>query len=84
MHNGSDQVEARKPTLRSMILGKRGVRPEMEFVCCDCQSAITGEEILDGTYLYIVRKNTDDPIKSVWRCENCQDDWLEQQQDCCH
>ena len=63
-----------------MILGKSGVRPEMKFTCCDCGDVTTGKEIIEGTYLYIVRKNVDEPMKSTWRCECCQDDWLDQQQ----
>ena len=53
----------------------------MTFPCCDCGHVTTGQEIIDGTYLYIVRKNPVEPMKSIWRCECCQDDWLDLQQD---
>ena len=66
----------------SMILGTRGIRAETQFRCCDCGDVTTGKEVIEGTYLYIVRWNRNEPLESVWRCECCQDDWLEQQQDC--
>ena len=46
----------------------------MEFVCSDCGEITTGQEVIDGAYVYIVRKNLDDLHRSIWRCANCQDD----------
>jgi DNA-directed RNA polymerase subunit RPC12/RpoP len=46
----------------------------MEFVCSDCGEVTTGQEVIDGAYVYIVRKNLDDLHRSIWRCANCQDD----------
>jgi predicted RNA-binding Zn-ribbon protein involved in translation (DUF1610 family) len=56
------------------ILSSRGVTAGMEFVCSDCGEVTTGQEVIDGAYVYIVRKNLDDLQKSIWRCANCQDD----------
>lgn len=56
------------------ILGKKGVTPEMRFTCGDCNDVITGQQVLDGEYLYIVKEYPTDPKDSVWRCECCQDD----------
>jgi hypothetical protein len=47
----------------------------MTFRCCDCEILITGKEILDGYYLTIVRRDSEDPIASDFRCESCQDDY---------
>ena len=58
----------------STILSSRGVTPEMKFVCSDCREVTTGQEVIDGAYVYIVRKNLDDLTRSIWRCANCQDD----------
>ena len=58
----------------STILSKSGVTPGMEFVCSDCGEVTTGQEVIDGAYVYIVRKNLDDLHRSIWRCANCQDD----------
>ncbi len=59
----------------STILSKSGVTADMSFYCCDCGEVTTGKEVLDGTYVYIVRKNLDDLTQSIWRCECCQDEW---------
>lgn len=56
------------------ILGKQGVTPEMEFVCVDCKDVTTGQAVLDGEYLYIVKRDKENPTASVFRCECCQDD----------
>jgi len=56
------------------ILSSRGVTTGMEFVCSECGEVTTGQEVIDGAYVYIVRKNLDDLQKSIWRCANCQDD----------
>jgi len=56
------------------ILSSRGVTAGMEFVCSECGEVTTGQEVIDGAYVYIVRKNLDDLHKSIWRCANCNDD----------
>jgi len=56
------------------ILSKRGVSPEMRFICSDCGHVTTGLQVIEGEHIHIVRENQDDPLKSVWRCECCQDD----------
>lgn len=56
------------------ILGKKGVTPEMEFKCKDCGDVATGQDVLNGEYLYIAHTNREDPIRSLFRCECCQDD----------
>lgn len=56
------------------ILSSRGVTAGMEFVCSECGEVTTGQEVIDGAYVYIVRKNLDDLQKSIWRCANCNDD----------
>ena len=56
------------------ILSSRGVTVGMEFVCSECGEVTTGQEVIDGAYVYIVRKNLDDLHKSIWRCANCNDD----------
>ena len=61
------------------ILGKKGVKPEMQFNCTDCGHLTTGQDVLDGEYLYIVRRNTEVPNLSIFRCESCQDDHDDQE-----
>ena len=39
------------------ILSRSGVHPDMAFRCCDCGDKITGKEIIQGVYLYIVKAN---------------------------
>lgn len=46
----------------------------MQFTCSDCGHVTTGLQVIEGEHIHIVRKNPDDPLKSVWRCECCQDD----------
>lgn len=58
----------------STILSSRGVTPDMRFICSDCREVTTGQEVIDGAYLYIVRKNLDDLHRSIFRCAPCQDD----------
>jgi hypothetical protein len=60
--------------MRMSILGKKGITPEMVFKCNDCDHTTTGQNIIDGEYLYIVRRNTEVPNLSIFRCECCQDD----------
>jgi hypothetical protein len=57
-----------------MILGKQGVTLEMEFKCSTCGEKISGARIIAGEYLYIVSQNKENPEKSVFRCECCQDE----------
>ena len=59
------------------ILSTAGVNPGMSFSCCDCGDLITGRQVIDGEYLYIVAANREIPEASVFRCECCQDDWEE-------
>lgn len=56
------------------ILGKSGVTPEMKFVCVDCKDVITGQAVLEGEYLYVVKRNKENAAASTFRCECCQDD----------
>ena len=56
------------------ILGKDGVLPEMEFKCNDCGDIVNGDDIINGEYLYIIYRDRENPEKSIWRCECCQDD----------
>lgn len=46
----------------------------MRFTCGDCNAVITGQQVLDGEYLHVVKEYPTDPQKSVWRCEGCQED----------
>jgi hypothetical protein len=58
-----------------MILSARGVKPDMLFSCCDCGEKFTGQQVIDDQVeLTIVSVNKAEPIKSVFRCECCQDD----------
>ncbi len=59
------------------ILSKAGVNSEMSFRCCDCGDLITGRQVIQGEYLYIVAANPEIPEASVFRCEFCQDDYEE-------
>lgn len=56
------------------ILSKRGISSSMEFKCCDCGDIISGKEILEGEYLYILVINKENPSASTFRCECCQDE----------
>lgn len=57
------------------ILDKKGVTPKMEFRCNDCGDAVSGQAVLNGEYLHIIKINTANPELSTFRCECCQDDW---------
>jgi hypothetical protein len=59
------------------ILSRVGVKPEMRFTCCDCAESISGQKVIEGEYLYIVKADRNNPENSVFRCECCQDDWEE-------
>ena len=63
------------------ILSRSGVLPDMEFKCCGCNDTITGKQVLDGEYLYIVQANREHPEASVFRCECCQDEYDDSRQD---
>jgi len=63
------------------ILSKTGVRSEMSFRCCVCGDRITGQQVLDGEYLYIVAVNREHPEASDFRCECCQDEYEERHQE---
>lgn len=64
------------------ILSTRGVKPEMVFHCCDCGDTITGQQVLNGDYLHIVKVDKENPINSTFRCECCQDDYHEKHCTC--
>ena len=51
----------------------------MKFKCHTCGDTVTGKEVLDGTYLYIVKANKEKPENSSFRCECCQDDFEDQE-----
>ena len=68
------QIITLQAILSMAILAKQGVTPEMVFKCVDCKDAITGQAVLDGEYLYIVKRNKENPADSTFRCECCQDD----------
>jgi hypothetical protein len=63
-----------------VILGKKGVTSDMEFICTDCNERIHGGRILSGEYLYIVERNPTNPANSRFRCECCQDDFEDREQ----
>lgn len=63
------------------ILSKAGVNSEMSFRCCDCGDVITGQQVIDGEFLYIVKANRESPVASVFRCECCQDEYEERSQE---
>jgi hypothetical protein len=42
------------------ILGTRGVDPSMRFSCCDCGDVTTGEQVINGAYVHVVKRNTQD------------------------
>jgi len=46
----------------------------MRFPCCDCGDVTTGEEVIQGAYVHVVKRNAQDLSKSLWRCEFCQED----------
>ena len=60
------------------ILGRRGVEPLMRFTCCDCGDVTTGEEVLKGASVHVVKRNSLDLRNSVWRCECCQEELEDQ------
>lgn len=62
------------------ILSKRGVKPEMQFTCCDCEDKITGQQVIDDhCRLHIVTANREKPELSTFRCECCQEDYEDNQ-----
>jgi len=59
----------------SSVLPKYGIKPEMKFKCCSCEDIIWGEDILNkGLFLYVVKKNKENILNSIFRCENCEED----------
>ena len=62
------------------ILGTRGVEASMQFPCCDCGDVTTGEEVLQGAYVYVVLRCAHDLTNSLWRCECCQEDLKDREQ----
>ena len=60
--------------MRSPILSKKGITPEMQFSCLDCNEQFSGQDILDGTEVHLVFKDTQNPLKSLLRCELCQEE----------
>jgi hypothetical protein len=65
----------------SAILSASGITAVMSFYCCDCGGRTSGQEIIDGERIYIVKANREEPHRSVWRCQNCQDDFEDYQRD---
>lgn len=58
-----------------MILGKKGITPDMEFQCEDCGEKFSGMQVLNGAVeLNIIEVNRAKPMMSRFRCECCQDD----------
>jgi hypothetical protein len=62
------------------ILGTLGVEPLMRFTCCDCGDVTTGEQVINGAYVHVIKRNSDDPKNSVWRCECCQEEIEDREQ----
>ena len=62
------------------ILGKRGVEQSMRFPCCDCGDVTTGEQVINGAYVHMIKRNSDDLKNSVWRCECCQEEIEDREQ----
>jgi len=62
------------------ILGRRGVDPLMGFPCCDCGDVTTGEEMIAGAHVHVVKRDARDLANSVWRCECCQEDLEDREQ----
>jgi hypothetical protein len=59
-------------------LSTKGITADMKFKCCECDEEYTGQDIIDGkVWLYIIERNEAEPLKSVFRCECCQEDWNE-------
>ena len=53
----------------------------MKFRCCECDDTITGQQVIEGEYLYIVAANREIPEASIFRCECCQEEWEERRQE---
>ena len=50
----------------------------MQFSCLDCNEQFSGQDILDGTEVHLVFKDTQNPLKSLLRCELCQEELEDQ------
>jgi len=62
----------------SAILSKCGLKPEMKFTCSSCGIDVFGEDILNrGFYMYIVKKNKENILNSIFRCEDCEEDLVD-------
>ena len=62
------------------ILGKRGVEQSMRFTCCDCGDVTTGEQLINGAYVHVIKRNSDDLKNFAWRCECCQEEIEDREQ----
>jgi hypothetical protein len=47
------------------ILGTRGVEPSMLFLCCDCGDVTTGEDVIQGAFVHVVKRNVHDLGNSI-------------------
>lgn len=61
------------------ILSCKRVTEDMQFKCSVCNDTITGKNIIDGEYLYIVKINKENPQTSLFRCECCEDELSERE-----
>ena len=52
----------------------------MMFTCCDCGDVTTGEQVINGAYVHVIKRNSDDLKNSVWRCECCQEEIEDREQ----
>jgi hypothetical protein len=77
--NNCTECKKQPKIINIVILAKKGVTEEMQFICSSCNERINGGRILDGEYLYIVAHNPVEPEKSTFRCECCQDDHEDQE-----
>jgi hypothetical protein len=60
------------------ILSRKGVKPNQQFVCCDCGDQITGQEVIDDSRrLHIVKADRSNPHQSVFRCELCEEERMD-------
>jgi hypothetical protein len=71
---GAKSLGGFERNLMPPILGRRGVDPEMRFPCCDCGDVTTGEDVIQGAYVHVVKREAHDLANSLWRCECCQED----------
>ena len=55
-----------------MLINKQDISPEMLFKCCQCGGYISGQDVLDGALVYVIKKNKEDISKSTFKCDYCQ------------